>query len=567
MRVEELIAVARGERPADLLLAGGKVINLFSGEVFSSDVAICKDRIVGLGKYKTKRTLNLQGAYLSPGFIDGHVHLESSMLTIPEFARAVLPLGTTTVVADPHEIANVLGREGIRYILRTSEDCSLEVYLMLPSCVPATPLETSGARLSAKDLKPLFAHPRVLGLGEVMNFPGVLHRDKEVLAKIRAARGRVIDGHAPGLSGLDLNGYLCAGIRSDHECTTLPEAEEKLRAGMTVMIREGTAAKNLKDLIPLVSERNADRFLLVTDDRHPDDLLGEGHLNFLIREAVRSGLDPIRAIRLATLNPARYFGLSRLGAIAPGYQADLVALDGLDTLKVRWVMKSGRIIAEGGEVVGQAAPSPKKVKGSMRIDWGKVDFKIKAQGKMANVIGLIPHQILTEHLRMEAKVVGGLAVADPDRDILKMAVIERHTGRTGMGLGFVSGFGLRTGAVASSVAHDAHNLMAVGVTDEDLLAAAKAVASLGGGQVVVKDGRVLASLPLPIAGLISDRPFSEVSGKVVRLREVARSDLGCRVEDPFMALSFLSLSPIPKLKLTDRGLIDVTEFKSIPLFS
>ena len=567
MRIEDLIPVARGKREADLVLRGAKVVNLFSGEVLNADVAIYKDRIAGLGKYKAKKTLDLKGAYLSPGFIDGHVHLESSMLTVPEFARAVLPLGTTTVVADPHEIANVLGREGIRYLLRSSEGCLLDVYFMLPSCVPATPLETSGARLSAKDLQPFFSHPRVLGLGEMMNYPGVLHSDKGVLAKLRAARGRPIDGHCPGLSGFDLNGYICAGIRSDHECTSAPEAVEKLRAGMTVMIREGTAAKNLKDLIPLVSERNADRFLLVTDDRHPDDILTEGHLNFLVREAVRSGLDPILALRLAALNPARYFGLRDRGAIAPGYQADLVALDGLDSLNVRWVMKAGRVVAEDGRVVARIHPSSQRIKGSMRIDWGQVDFKIKPQGKVANVIGLVPHQITTEHERMEAKVAEGYAVSDPGRDMLKMAVIERHTGRTKMGLGFVTGFGLRAGALASSVAHDAHNLLVVGVTDEEMMAASKEVCSLGGGQVAVRDGKVLASLPLPIAGLISDRPLSEVAGRAARLREAARSELGCKVEDPFMSLSFLALSPIPKLKLTDQGLIDVTAFKPIPLFS
>lgn len=567
MKLEEVIPVARGEREADLLLRGAKVVNLFSGEIVPTDVAICGDRIVGFGDYRAKETIDMKGAYLSPGFIDGHVHLESSMLTAGEFAKAVLPLGTTTVVVDPHEVANVLGREGIDYILQSSEHSLLEVYVMLPSCVPATDMETSGARLEAEDLLPFFAHPRVIGLGEMMNYPGVLHLEKGVVAKIEAAGGRLIDGHCPQLSGRDLSGYLCAGIRSDHECTSAREAEEKLRAGMTIMIREGSAAKNLKDLIPLVNDKNAHRFLLVTDDRHPDDILNEGHINFLVQQAVRSGLDPLLAIRLATLNPAQYFGLKHLGAVAPGYQADLVAFGGFAPLDIRWVMKKGRVVALDGEMTATIEPYSGALQNSLRLDSGKLDFTIRAAGQVVHVIELVPHQIITNHARMKAKVVNGFAVSDPERDLLKIAVIERHTGRASTGLGFVTGFGLKAGAIGSSVAHDSHNIVVVGATDDDMNRAVQEICSLGGGQVAVKAGRVIESLALPIAGLISDRPLQEVAGKITRLREAARRELGCKIEDPFMSLSFLALPPIPMLKLTDQGLIDAVLFKPIPLFS
>jgi len=567
LKLEEVIPVARGEREADLLLRGAKVVNLFSGEIVPTDVAICGDRIVGFGDYRAKETIDMKGAYLSPGFIDGHVHLESSMLTAGEFAKAVLPLGTTTVVVDPHEVANVLGREGIDYILQSSEHSLLEVYVMLPSCVPATDMETSGARLEAEDLLPFFAHPRVIGLGEMMNYPGVLHLEKGVVAKIEAAGGRLIDGHCPQLSGRDLSGYLCAGIRSDHECTSAREAEEKLRAGMTIMIREGSAAKNLKDLIPLVNDKNAHRFLLVTDDRHPDDILNEGHINFLVQQAVRSGLDPLLAIRLATLNPAQYFGLKHLGAVAPGYQADLVAFGGFAPLDIRWVMKKGRVVALDGEMTATIEPYSGALQNSLRLDSGKLDFTIRAAGQVVHVIELVPHQIITNHARMKAKVVNGFAVSDPERDLLKIAVIERHTGRASTGLGFVTGFGLKAGAIGSSVAHDSHNIVVVGATDDDMNRAVQEICSLGGGQVAVKAGRVIESLALPIAGLISDRPLQEVAGKITRLREAARRELGCKIEDPFMSLSFLALPPIPMLKLTDQGLIDAVLFKPIPLFS
>ncbi len=573
MKLEELIAAARGEVEVDLLLEGADIVNTLSGERYRSDVAISDGTVVGFDCSSAKEVMGLSGKVVAPGFIDGHVHIESAMVTIPEYARAVVPRGTTTVVADPHEIANVLGTEGIRYMLDSARHSPLSVFVMLPSCVPATHLETSGASLDAEALSKLIDEDGVLGIAEVMNYPGVIFRDPQVLAKIRlAGEKRVdghwprIDGHCPLLSGRDLAAYVSAGIGSDHECTSLEEAHEKLRLGMRIMIREGTAAKNLDDLLPLVTEGNSRRFLFVSDDRHPSDIHREGHIDSMVKRAIASGLDPVVAIQIASLNAAEYFGLRDLGAIAPGRKADVIVLDDLDGFEVEKVLKNGRTVAEGGRMIVQLGKAPRPASDSMQV--GRItpeSFDIQAEGSLVRVIGVVPNQIITRSFRTRPKVVDGYVVADLDRDLLKMAVVERHNATGNVGLGLVSGFGFARGAIATSVAHDSHNIAAVGTSSEEIFRAVSKVREMGGGLVVVDDGVVKASLPLPIAGLLSDRSMDEVVEKIEEVVGAAR-DLGSTLEDPFMTLSFLCLPVIPELKLTDKGLVDVNKFDSVPLF-
>jgi adenine deaminase len=563
---EELIAAARGEVEVDCLLAGGSVANVLSREVHRADVAIHKGWIVGFDCQSARCILDLEGMILAPGFIDGHVHIESAMVTVPEYARAVLPRGTTSVIADPHEIANVWGEAGIRYMLESSRDIPLNVFVMLPSCVPATDLETSGARLDAEDLAGLMQEERVLGLAEVMNYPGVIFRDAQVMKKLRLAGKRPVDGHAPGLSGRDLSAYICAGIGSDHECTTIEEAGEKLRSGMHIMLREGSAAKNLRDLLPLVSPKNAGQFLFVSDDRHPSDILRDGHIDFMVRAAVEQGLDPIAALQISSLNAARYFGIPDLGAIAPGYRADIAVLEDLEGVRVARTIKDGEVVAKDGRFTGRLVKAPAPKMKSMQMGRIAADsFAIPAESGPARVIGVIPHQIVTRALRLSPKIEGGKVVSDTVRDILKMAVVERHKGTGNVGLGLVQGFGLARGAIATSVAHDSHNIAVVGVTDGDMLAAVLAVKQMGGGLVAVAEGRVLASLPMPVAGLLSEASLQDVArgmGSCI----AAAAGLGCRLDDPFMTLSFLCLPVIPELKLTDKGIVDANAFQIVPLF-
>jgi adenine deaminase len=563
---EELLAAARGDEPADLLLRNCRVVDVFSGRVERGDVAIRDGMIAGLGERPAVETIDLRERFLCPAFIDGHVHVESSLVSLPEYARAVLPRGTTAVVTDYHEIANVLGAGGISYMIESGAGLPLDVFIMLPSCVPATPMETSGAILEAGDLVPLLAHPQVIGLGEVMNFPGVVAGDPSVMAKLEAFRGLPIDGHAPGLAGPQLDAYIAAGIESDHECVTGGEAEEKLAKGMYIFIRQGSTARNLEALLPLVTPLDQNRCIFVDDDRQPADLLREGHMDSILRQAVSLGLDPVIALRMVTLNTARRFGLRSRGGIAPGWKADLVVLEDLESFKVLRVFKDGRQVADGGRLEAGFAPGP-AAPGAMDIGWDKLaGIEVKAAGERMLVIGVVPDQIITARLEEVPRVEGGFVVPDVPRDILKICVFERHLGTGNVGVGFIRGFGLREGALASTVAHDSHNLMVVGASDEDILAAAREVEAMRGGQVVVKGGRVIAGLPLDIAGLMSTLPLEEVVNRVEGLRDAA-GRLGCPLEDPFMTLSFMALPVIPELKMTDRGLFDVGSFSHVPLFS
>jgi adenine deaminase len=566
-KLRRRLAVARGEEPADLLLRGGRLVNVLSGAIESQDVAIFDGVVIGFGVYEAQEVLDISGAYVCPTFWDGHFHLESSMLTPSELARVVVPLGTGAIVADPHEIANVWGVEGIRFLLEASEHLPVDFYFMLPSCVPATTMETAGAEITVRDLLALKDHPRIIGLAEVMNFPGVVYADESLLRKILAFEDRIKDGHAPLLTGKALNAYLTAGIASDHECSQLEEAREKLSRGMYVMIREGTAARNLRDLITLVTPRNARRFILVTDDRHIEDLLTRGHMNDLLKLAVQEGLDPVLAIQMATLNTAEYFGIRHNGAVAPGFSADMVVLKDLETFTTKIMIKKGSVVwSQGAFLAKPPTPLAERPLSFMNVAaLSDTSFQIRAAGTRAQIIDLVPGQIITRKMEMEVKTNHGLVVADPERDILKIAVVERHKGTGNVGLGLVRGFGLKHGALCSSVAHDSHNLVVVGVSDVDMFNAVQAVMAMKGGQVAVCDGKVLAQLALPIAGLMSDQPADELISCRTELIHAARS-IGCLLEDPYMTMSFLALPVIPSLKITDRGLVDVDSFQFTSLF-
>ena len=566
-RIAARIEAARGETAPDLVLKNGLVADMFTGEFVRTDVALFDGVIVGLGTYDGPRCLDAKDYYVMPGFIDGHFHLESSMLSPRELARAVLPHGTTAIIVDPHEITNVLGLRGLSYILQDSEGLPVDFYLMAPSCVPATHMETSGANLAAEDLAALRAERRILGLAEMMNFPGVIYKDPAVLAKLAAFHGAIVDGHAPLLSGKDLNAYVGAGIRSDHECTQLAEAREKLRLGMQIMIREGTQAKNLAALVPLVNAATLRQCCLVTDDLHPHDILRHGHLDVVMSLAIEMGLPPLWAVAMVTLNTARYFSLPDRGAVAPGYRADLALLSSLDPVRVSHVFKDGRHAVDKGELAIDipTAGLPAGVSSMKVKPYDVTAFELSALGKHALVIDLIPDQILTGKAVLPVKVQNGLVVQDPRRDILKLAVIERHRGTGNIAVALVRGFSLREGALATSVAHDSHNIICVGCTDADMANAVRAVEEMKGGMAIACDGRIVARLPLPIGGLMSDRPLAETAGLWEDIRYQAQQ-LGCRLSEPFMHLSFLALPVIPELKLTDRGLVDVDKFAFVPLF-
>jgi adenine deaminase len=571
--LSELIDTAAGRRPADLVLKNGRIVNVLSHEIHEGDVAITGERIAGIGNYQGRTTIDLKGRYVCPGFIDAHVHIESSMLSVTEFARTVVARGTTAVVADPHEFANVLGTEGISYVLRTAKYAPIDVYVMLSSCVPASPLESAGAELTAEDLEPFLANAWVLGLAEMMNYPGVIHAQEAVLHKLEVCRHRILDGHAPGVTGAALSAYAAAGILSDHECIRAEEAAEKLRLGLHIMIREGSQTRNLEALLPLVTPETADRFMFCTDDKDVRDLLEEGHIDFMVRKAIRLGLDPILAVKLAGHTAARYFGLRHLGAVQPGARADLTVMEDLSSCRVTEVYHRGVLRAEGGRCLSGDSPSPTRAAPRSSVNVPSVDagaFTIAAPvGKSAprvHVIHVLENRIDTERSIEPATVRDGQLVADASRGLAKLVVLERHRASGEVGRGFVKGFTLSGGAMASSVAHDAHNLIVVGMNDADMALAAQRLTQLHGGLVVVRDGTVRAELALPIAGLVSDQSAEETAEGLRRLMSAARA-LGCRLEQPFMALSFLSLSVIGKLKLTNQGLIDVERFAVIDLLA
>jgi adenine deaminase len=568
MSLTERIKAARGDRPVDLLLTNARIIDVFGKDIIEGRIAICNGHIVGVGDYDAKDQLDLGGRFAAPGFIDAHVHIESAMVGVTEFGRAVLLHGTTAIVADPHEIANVFGTLGIDYMLQSAQGQPINVYYGLPSCVPATAMESAGASLKATDLAPYWACKNVVALAEMMNFPGVIHEDPDVLAKIFAAQkaAKPLDGHAPGVTGKQLYAYLCAGIASDHECTTLAEAKEKLQAGVHIMVREGTCSRNLDALFPLINSHTARRMMWCTDDRHPHDLIYDGHIDAILRKAISKGLDPVTAIQMATLNPAEYFRLDHIGAVAPGRQADLVVFSDLYRPIIEDVFYMGKqVVADGKLLPNIKRPPSVDCRSSMKLDWKQLNFTIKAKGRYIRVIDLISNQIRTGQSQLLAPIKDDKAVSDPDQDLLKLAVIERHKGSGAMGLGFVRGFGLKKGALASSVAHDSHNIIVVGENDRDMLTAVAAVQQLGGGWVVAENEKIKATLPLPIAGLMSKESIATVQQQMDMLLAAAKK-IGTAPSDPFMNLSFLALPVIPELKLTDQGLVDVNRFEVVPLF-
>ena len=569
MTLDEIIKAAHGEKEADILLTNVKIVNVFSGEIVAGNIAVADGYIVGFGSYSAKKIVDMKGRFVCPGFVDSHFHIESSMTCITEFARAVIPSGTTTVIADPHEIANVLGADGINYMLESSKNQPMNIYFTLSSCVPATDMETSGAKLGVDELLPFISNDRIVALAEMMNYPGVIYRDPEVLKKIELAKihRKPVDGHAPGLTGKDLYAYIAAGISSDHECTTAGEAREKLDAGMHIMIREGTAAKNLSSLIPIINERSSRRIMWCADDRHPYDIMQHGHIDSMVRRAIKSGIDPVVAIQMATINPAEYFGINDIGAIGPGRRADLLVFSDIHNLRIEQVYTSGILVAENSQMSPEISmPVSIPSKPSMNVKLDAIDFSITVKSNHIRVIDVVPDQVITAQSVLEVSTSGNKAVADISRDILKIAVIERHTGSGNMGKGFVRGFGLKKGALASSVAHDSHNIIVVGTNDEDMKEAVLGVVKMGGGLAAVCDNKICASLALPVAGLMSLEPLTVVNEKLDNIFKSAR-ELGSALHDPFMALSFLALPVIPELKLTDKGLVDVRQFRIVPLFA
>ena len=572
-QLKKRISVASKREPADTVIKNGKIIDVFTGEIIEGDIAIVDGYIAGIGEYEGKKMIDAKDQYISPAFIDGHVHIESSMVTPKEFAKVLLPHGVTTVIADPHEIANVLGTDGIQYMLDSSENLPFDFFFMLPSCVPATEFENSGATLLAEDLKPFYQQPRVLGLAEVMNFPAVLQAEHDMLEKILTAKqsGKKIDGHAAGLSPNDINVYMAAGIRTDHESTTAMEAKERLRRGMYLMIREGTVAKDLQQLISIVNERNSRRCLFVTDDKHLDDLVHDGSIDHNVRLAIASGIPSVTAIQMATINAAECFGLKSKGAIAPGYKADFFLFDDLNKINITNVIKDGIAVVENGQLTtelnNQTFVETERLRNSVRFhELTESHFHIPLKTNKANIIEIIPNSLVTRHSIEKVETNNaGLFQASIKNDQLNLAVIERHHLKNQIGLGIVKGLGLKSGAIATTIAHDSHNLIIAGTTEHDMVTAAKAMKEMQGGLVVVNHGEVIASLDLSIAGIMSDRPYQEVYSSLKEIT-LALNKLGANDHfNPFLTLSFLALPVIPELKLTDKGLFQVSQFKHIEL--
>ncbi|MBJ8143263.1 adenine deaminase [Brucella abortus] len=560
--LEWMIDQGAGREPADSVLKGGRFLDLITGELVESDIAICEDRIVGtFGTYRGKHEIDVSGRIVVPGFIDTHLHIASSQVTPHEFDRCVLPQGVTTAICDPHEIANVLGAEGIRFFLDSALETVMDIRVQLSSCVPATHMETSGAELLIDDLLPFADHPKVIGLAEFMNFPGVLAKDPECMAKLRAFQGRHIDGHAPLLRGLDLNGYIAAGIRTEHEATNAEEALEKLLKGMYVLVREGSVSKDLKALMPIITERHAQFLALCTDDRNPLDIADQGHLDYLIRTAIAGGVEPLAIYRAASVSAARVFGLFDRGLVAPGQRADLVVVDSLEGCHAEIVLSAGRVVSEALF----AARKPVAEVGRNSVKAPRVtasNFRSQSNSGKTRAIGIVPGKIITQNLEFDLKVGPNGVEPDLERDVVKVAVIERHGKNGNIATGFVHGFGLKAGAIASTVSHDSHNICVVGASDEDIATAANRLGEIEGGFVVVRDGKVLAEMPLPIAGLMSTEPYETVREALRKLRHAAE-DLGSVLEEPFLQLAFIALPVIPHLKITDRGLVDVDKFEFV----
>ena len=560
--LERYIDQGVGREPADIVLKGGRFFDLVTGELVASDIAISGDRIVGtFGNYEGREEIDISGRIVVPGFIDTHLHIESSLVTPHEFDRCVLPLGITTVVCDPHEIANVLGTEGIQYFLDSAQETIMDIRVQLSSCVPATHLETSGADLPIERLLPFRDHPKVIGLAEFMNFPGVVHKDPVCLAKLEAFQGAHIDGHAPLLSGKDLNGYLAAGIRTDHECTSADEAMEKIRKGMHILVREGSVSKDLHALMPIITERLSPHLALCTDDRNPLDIAEQGHLDHMIRTAIAAGVEPLAIYRAASISAARAFGLRDRGLVAPGWRADLVVIDSLENCKAETVFSGGRRVTDALF----ATRNPVEPVGLDSVKAGHVHasaFGIPVTDGDTSVIGVLPGKIITEHRRYRLPAVGNQTGVDLARDIIKVAVIERHGVNGNHANGFVQGFGLKKGAIASTVGHDSHNICVVGVSEEDMAIAANRLGEIKGGFVVVEDGKVTGEIALPVAGLMSLEPYESVRDTLHHLRHAAFA-LGATLEEPFLQLAFLPLPVIPHLKISDRGLVDVDKFMLI----
>lgn len=573
--LREQVAAATGSKKAELVLKNAQIVNVFTQSVETGDIAIEGGYIVGIGNYEGITEKDLGGAYVCPGFLDGHIHIESSMTSPGEFERAVVPHGTIAVITDPHEIANVAGTAGIRFMMQSAQKLDLDVYFMLPSCVPATDLDESGAELLARDLEPFYADEKVLGLAEMMNAFGVTHGDKGCFEKLVQARSlkKAIDGHAPALSGKELNAYVTAGIRSDHECSDFEEAKEKFARGQWIMIRQGTAAKNLKALMGMFEDPYYQRCLLVTDDKHPGDLIRIGHIDAIIREAVSMGADPIRAIRMGTLNAAAYFGLHDMGAVAPGYKADLAVFDDLRTLNVKQVYKGGKLVAENGKMLHQKEKNTDwstEIKERVFHSFHRVPITVEelqlkeTTGTHQRVIDMVAHELITKERIEEWKELPGVAPGvDISCDIVKLAAIERHKNTGHVGLGFLGKYGLKKGAVATSIGHDSHNLVIAGVTDEDMVLAGNRVIENGGGLAIALEGKVLADLPLPIGGLMADEPVEVVDEKLEHMKKLS-VELGISEDiDAFMTLAFISLPVIPKLRLNTYGVVDVEKHQVV----
>ncbi len=568
-QLKSLIQKARGQEKSELVLKNANIINVFTSEIIKSNVAIDNGIIVGIGDYSGHKEIDLQGAFLSPGFVDSHVHIESSMSSPSQFAKVIVARGVTSIIADPHEIANVKGLDGIRYIIDESKKSPLDVYIALPSCVPATKFENSGAILLAEDLATLLNEKSVICLGEMMDYPGVINADDQILDKLVLAKDMIIDGHGPMISGKDLNAYVVAGVKTEHESSTLKEAEERLRLGMYILLREGSAARDLRNLISLVNKDNLRRFLFCTDDKHPEDLIREGTIDFNIKLAIEAGLDPIDAIRIATINACECYGLKKKGAVAPGYKADLVVIGDLNKMNISMVFKDGKLVAKNSKALFDPQPYlPEYMKNSVKIANIKLkDLDLYIKGKSANVIGVISDSLVTDRLVLGVDSKDGIFKYS-NNDILKLVVVERHKGTGNIGIGLIKGFQIENGAIGSTIAHDSHNILVVGDNDQDILKVIKELEKIGGGITIVSNGAVLKSLPLEIGGIMTSGDIHNTNSTLKEMMQISYDLLKVNPKiDPFMTLAFMALPVIPKLKLTDIGLFDVEEFNFIDIES